>query len=83
MYFKPTQVNIGSMEINNTDHLGSVSFGSAYKVNRNVAAKKNQGFGQQHADFCFRYATVCMLLDDDQSDSFTLKTNKKSTHSGG
>lgn len=73
--FIPVSVNIGGLEINNTDHLGSVSFGTNVKVGRNVSAKKNQGFGQQHADASPRFFTVQMVLDDDKLDSFSQKNN--------
>lgn len=73
--FIPVNVNIGGLEIHNTDHLGSISFGTNVKVGRNVSAKKNQGFGQQHADGTSRFFTVQMVLDEDSLDSFSQKKN--------
>ena len=76
MIFVPAQINLKSMVINNTDHTSTVSFGAAFAVNRNVNAKKTQGIGQQFADAVIRYSTVSMVLDDDLSESFSLKINK-------
>jgi len=73
--FIPVCVNIGGLEVNDTDHLSNISFGANIKVGRNVSAKKNQGFGQQHADGSPRYFTVQMVLDEDSLDSFSQKKN--------
>lgn len=76
MSFIPAKVNIGSVIINNTDHSSTISFGSALEVNRNVSGKKNQGFGQQHADACLRFCTVSMTMDDEPADSISAKMNR-------
>jgi hypothetical protein len=74
MFFLPTNVNIKGMKLNNVDHLSSVSFHSTIKQNRNVSAKKNQGFGQQFADGTIRAFTVTSIIDNDSQDSITEKT---------
>lgn len=71
MFFLPSNINIKNMKLNNVDHLGSVSFGSNVKKNRNVSAKKNQGFGQQLADGTIRVFTNANVVDDDIEDSGT------------
>ncbi|WP_248929627.1 hypothetical protein [Paenibacillus hamazuiensis] len=76
MVFVPTEINIGKMKINNADHLGTISFGSALEINRNVCAKKTQGIGQQFADRCFRFDTISLVLDDDIADLSSKKLNK-------
>jgi hypothetical protein len=76
MRFVPTEINIGSMTITNTDHGGTISFGSTVVVNRNVSAKKSQGTGQQFADNCPRFSTISMVLDDDMMDVPGQKINK-------
>ncbi|UUZ82767.1 hypothetical protein LJK88_01620 [Paenibacillus sp. P26] len=76
MKFVPAQINIGSMNITNTDHSSTISFGSALEVGRNVGAKKTQGIGQQFADRILRISTVSMVLDDDMVDNHSKKINK-------
>jgi hypothetical protein len=76
MYFLQTKVQISDMKVNNVDHLSSISFSSTIKGNRNVCAKKNQGFGQQMADGCLRIFTVTSTMDSDILDSGSQKMNK-------
>ena len=75
MFFLPTKVNITSIKLNNVDHLSSVSFSSTIKKNRNVSAKKNQGFGQQFADGSLRIFSTTSTMDDDIKDSCSQKAN--------
>lgn len=75
MFFLPTKVNITSIKLNNVDHLGAVSFSSTIKQNRNVHAKKNQGFGQQMADGSLRIFSTSSTMDDDIKDSCSQKSN--------
>ena len=75
MFFLPTNVNIKDFKLNNTDHLGSISFGSTIKTNRNVCAKKNQGFGRQMADKTLRIFPKTSVIDNDMGDSYTEKSN--------
>ena len=77
MFFLPTKVNITGIKLNNVDHLGSVSFSSTIKKNRNVSAKKNQGFGQQMADGSLRIFSTTSTMDDDIKDSCSQKANDK------
>jgi hypothetical protein len=77
MFFKPTKVNITEIKLNNIDHGSSISFSSNLKQNRNVSAKKNQGFGQQLADGCLRIYTNSATLDQDVADSNSQKATRK------
>ena len=77
MFFKPADTKIGGLKVTSVDHLGSISFGSTEKIGRNVAAKKNQGFGQQLADFTFRAVNIHYSLDDDIIDQISIKNFKK------
>jgi hypothetical protein len=63
------------MKLNNVDHLSSISFSSNVKKNRNVAAKKTQGFGQQLADGTIRAFTISGVADDDIQDVSNVKSN--------
>ena len=65
MFFLPTKVNITAIKLNNVDHLSSISFSSTIKKNRNVSAKKNQGFGQQMADGTLRVFSTTSIMDND------------------
>ncbi|WP_053360786.1 hypothetical protein [Bacillus sp. FJAT-27251] len=69
MFFLPTNVNIAGMKLNNIDHGSSVSFSSTLKKNRNVKAKKNQGWGQQLGDGCLKIGIAGSTLDHDVEDS--------------
>lgn len=73
--FIPTNVNISNIKIGNSDHDGSVSFGSNIITNRNVSGKKNQGFGQQNADFCNLFSPIQSILDNDEIDALAQKLN--------
>ncbi|MEH7178066.1 hypothetical protein [Neobacillus vireti] len=77
MDFIPTKVTIKAIKLNNIDHGSSISFSSTLKKNRNVAAKKNQGFGQQLADGCLRIYSTSSILDHDIEDSNSQKVNGK------
>lgn len=74
MFFLPTAVNINGMKLNSVDHLGSVSFNTSIKQNRNVNAKKNQGFGQQMADCTLRFFTAASIIDNEAQDCLSQKT---------
>jgi hypothetical protein len=76
MFFEPSSVNIGTLKVNNVDHGGNISFGQSLKMNRNVSAKKSQGFGQQHADSVIRFDTIQLLLDEDVLDRTAMKMNR-------
>ena len=75
MFFLPTKVNITEIKLNNIDHGSSISLSSTFKKNRNVSAKKNQGFGQQFADGCLKIHTASAILDHDVEDSNSQKVN--------
>ncbi|MDR7238215.1 hypothetical protein [Neobacillus drentensis] len=75
MFFLPTKVNIGAFKLNNIDHSSSISFSSTIKKNRNVSAKKNQGFGQQMADNTLRVYSKSSVVDNDIEDSCTERSN--------
>jgi hypothetical protein len=75
MFFLPTKVNIGAVKLNNIDHLSSISFSSNIKKNRNVSAKKNQGFGQQMADNTLRVYSKSSVIDNDIKDFHKEKSN--------
>ena len=76
MFFKPTNIEIGALKVNNTDHGSAISFGNSKKIGRNVSAKKTQGYGQQMADYTFRAFNIYFVLDDDILDEPTFKINK-------
>lgn len=77
MSFMPIKINIKDIKLNNIDHLGALSFGTTIKKNRNVSAKKNQGFGQQFADGTIRMDTTSSVLDNETLDSYSQKTNSR------
>jgi hypothetical protein len=76
LFFIPAVVNIGSLKINNPDHLSAVSLGPNFIVNENVTGKKNQGFGQQLADLTIMAVPIQVTLDNEIIDSPSIKINK-------
>lgn len=81
MFFIPTKININSLKMNNPDHSGTVTFGSAKVVNKNISGKKNQGFGQQLADFSIALIPIHMVSDDDRIETYSVKnTQSKMKH---
>lgn len=76
MFFKPIDLKIDHVKVNNVDHLSSISFGNTEKIGRNVSAKKTQGYGQQMADFVLRAYNEHYVLDDDTVDQFSGKFRK-------
>ncbi|WP_251552729.1 hypothetical protein [Neobacillus muris] len=76
MNFLPTNITIKGLKINNMDHLSSTSFSSTIKTNRNVCAKKNQGFGQQFSDKTIRAFGIHAANDNDFQDEYAEKINR-------
>ncbi|NRD79523.1 hypothetical protein HPT25_19365 [Bacillus sp. BRMEA1] len=77
MFFLPTNVNIEQIKIGSPDHKSNLSFGSNFHIKRNVSGKKNQGFGQQMADFCTTIIPITTVYDDEIIDSPSIKINRK------
>ncbi|WP_042373937.1 hypothetical protein [Neobacillus jeddahensis] len=75
MYFIPTRVNLGSLKINSADHQDTVSIGPAILIGNHVNGKKNQGFGQQLADFSKIVVPIQFVLDNEIIDMPTMKRN--------
>ncbi|WP_027724585.1 hypothetical protein [Tuberibacillus calidus] len=76
MFFKPTNVEIAEIKINNADHSGRVSLGSTIQIGRHVCAKKSQGFGQQMSDLTLRAFNWHAVRDDDVLEQQTIKIRK-------
>lgn len=75
MFFIPTVVNIGNLKINSCEHKSTVSIGANLQKEKNVSAKKNQGFGQQLADFSSLITPIGITFDEDKIDSLSIKNN--------
>ncbi|MCC3373295.1 hypothetical protein [Cohnella sp. REN36] len=78
MRFVPARIHVDHIQIKNADHGSDVSFGSTVIRNRNVVAKKTQGFGQQLADAVSRRKIVSYVADDDRSDGGLYKKELRS-----
>ncbi|MEH7382109.1 hypothetical protein V7138_16740 [Bacillus sp. JJ1533] len=77
MSFLPVNIKIKDIKLNNVDHLGTVSLSSTLKQNRNVSAKKNQGFGQQLADSSLKIFSSSCVIDNEPYDSNAQKIKRK------
>ncbi|MGN7399084.1 hypothetical protein ACTHO0_04460 [Cytobacillus praedii] len=73
MNFLPSTINIKEIKVNGADHLGVFSLDSTMIKNRNVSAKKNQGFGQQMADNTLNAFSITSTFDNELQDSLSQK----------
>lgn len=75
MEFLPNSINIKGIKVDGTDHLGVLSLNTTMIKNRNVKAKKNQGFGQQLADGTLNAFSITATNDNEPLDGFSQKIN--------
>lgn len=76
MYFIPTKINIGNMDINSAEHNSAISFGENLLQRNKVFAKKNQGFGQHLGDITFDFCPIHITFDDDIIDKPVVKNSQ-------
>jgi hypothetical protein len=69
MFFLPTNVNLGSITINEIGLGSNLSIGRTQSFGRNNSNKKNQGFGQQCSDMTTISVPIHIVNDADIIDS--------------
>ncbi|MGQ9009785.1 hypothetical protein ACTXHP_16550 [Bacillus stercoris] len=71
----PTNINISLLKTNTIGTGSSLTFGSAELRNRCSAIKRNNGFGEQNADFVAMVIPIESIDDRDGADALSMKIN--------
>lgn len=75
MYFGPVSINLLVFKINAMDHSAVVNMGPSQHFDVFVSYKRNQGIGEQNGDISPMFLTSSLVLDNDLSDSPTVKNS--------
>ncbi|NTU25478.1 hypothetical protein HPX95_04610 [Bacillus tequilensis] len=73
----PTCINISHFKNNTIGTGSSLTFGSAEVRNRCSAIKRNNGFGEQNADFVVMVIPIESIDDRDGADALSMKINHR------
>jgi hypothetical protein len=68
-------VNLGDMKINVLDHGSILNMGPNQITDVFISYKRNQGYGEQNGDIAPMLIPISFLLDNDVSDSATVKNS--------
>ncbi|MDN3019314.1 hypothetical protein PH210_24390 [Paenibacillus sp. BSR1-1] len=72
MFYIPTVGNLGIIKINGVGLGSTFTIGSAQLISRKNTNKKNQGFGQQSADFSTISLPIQTVEDADLLDAIVI-----------
>lgn len=75
MIFAPMNVNLGDLKINVLDHGSILNMGPNQMTDVFISYKRNQGYGEQNGDIAPMLIPISFLLDNDVSDSPTVKNS--------
>ena len=75
MIFAPMNINFGDMKINVFDHGSILNMGPNQMTDVFISYKRNQGYGEQNGDIAPMLIPISFLLDNDVSDSATVKNS--------
>ncbi|ULT54627.1 hypothetical protein L1999_15830 [Neobacillus drentensis] len=75
MIFAPMNVNFGDLKINVFDHGSILNMGPNQMTDVFISYKRNQGYGEQNGDIAPMLIPISFLLDNDVSDSATVKNS--------
>ena len=75
MIFAPMNVNLGDMKVNVLDHGSILNMGPNQMTDVFISYKRNQGYGEQNGDIAPMLIPISFLLDNDVSDSATVKNS--------
>lgn len=75
MYFGPVTINLFTFKINAIDHSSIVNMGPSKHLDVFVSYKRSQGIGEQNGDFSPILLTNSSVIDNDLSDSPTVKNS--------
>ncbi|WP_396897390.1 hypothetical protein [Neobacillus bataviensis] len=68
-------VNLGDLKINVLDHGSILNMGPNQMTDVFISYKRNQGYGEQNGDIAPMIIPISFLLDNDVSDSPTVKNS--------
>jgi hypothetical protein len=68
-------VNLGDMKVNVFDHGSILNMGPNQITDVFISYKRNQGYGEQNGDIAPMLIPISFLLDNDVSDSATVKNS--------
>ncbi|WP_069839298.1 hypothetical protein [Bacillus sp. F56] len=71
----PTNINIAHLKTNTIGSGSSLTSGSAELRNKCSAIKRNNGFGEQNADFVVMVIPIESIDDRDGADALSMKIN--------
>lgn len=75
MYFGPVTINLLVFKLNAVDHSAIVNMGPSQHIDVFVSYKRSQGIGEQNGDFSPMLLTNSFVMDNDLSDSPTVKNS--------
>ena len=75
MIFAPMKVNLGDLKVNVLDHGSILNMGPNQMTDVFISYKRNQGYGEQNGDIAPMLIPISFLLDNDLSDSPTVKNS--------
>jgi hypothetical protein len=75
LIFAPMNVNLGDMKVNVFDHGSILNMGPNQITDVFISYKRNQGYGEQNGDIAPMLIPISFLLDNDVSDSATVKNS--------
>ncbi|MEH7120938.1 hypothetical protein V7128_26550 [Neobacillus vireti] len=75
MIFAPMNVNLGDLKVNVLDHGSILNMGPNQMTDVFISYKRNQGYGEQNGDIAPMLIPIAFLLDNDLSDSPTVKNS--------
>jgi hypothetical protein len=75
LIFAPMNVNLGDMKVNVLDHGSILNMGPNQMTDVFISYKRNQGYGEQNGDIAPMLIPISFLLDNDVSDSATVKNS--------
>ncbi|WP_374110632.1 hypothetical protein [Neobacillus cucumis] len=68
-------VNLGDLKVNVLDHGSILNMGPNQMTDVFISYKRNQGYGEQNGDIAPMLIPISFLLDNDVSDSPTVKNS--------
>jgi len=75
LIFAPMKVNLGDLKVNVLDHGSILNMGPNQMTDVFISYKRNQGYGEQNGDIAPMLIPISFLLDNDLSDSPTVKNS--------
>lgn len=75
MCFGPVTINLLVLKVNAIDHSAILNLGPSQHCDVFVSYKRSQGIGEQNGDFSPMLLTNAFIMDNDISDSPTIKNS--------